>query len=391
MARTRKEKKKSTDAVVHGRPPAGIDISTMRTFLESLLRNMQGGVFTVNMDRRITSFNKAAEWITGYCLDDVLGQECARIFRSSICEDSCPFSKSIKKDAPVYKSDVEIVGKDDRRIPVSLTCFPLKNFDGVTVGLTVIFRDITELKTLRGQLMQSEKLAIMGQLAAGVAHEVNNPISGILTYIKLMARKLEASELDSSLTKEFSRYLSILERETSNVGRIVRNLLDFSRRSEPDIGPVDMTDVIEQSLLLVRDQLTLGNIEVKREGTEQLPEIMGDFGQLQQVLVNLIINARQAMPEGGRLAIETEAEGSPGRACFVKIVISDTGHGISEENLRKIFDPFFSTKGGTDGTSLGLGLGLSIVQGIIKSHHGHITVKSKVGKGSVFTVRLPTR
>jgi len=389
MARVRKPRRHTTEAKNYGEPPSGVDISTMRNFLESLLRNMQGGVCTINLEKKITSFNKAAEWITGYCLDDVLGKECATIFESSICEESCPFDKVVTRDVPVYKSDVGIVSKDNRKISVSLTCFPLKDFNGVPVGVITIFRDITELKALRGQLMQSEKLAIMGELAAGVAHEINNPINGILTYIKLMLRKLQANEISSPATKEFRRYLTIMERETTNVGRIVKNLLDFSRRSEPDIRALHVNDVIEQSLLLLRDQLTIGNIEVKRHGKTNLPEIMGDFGQLQQVFVNLILNACQAMPKGGRLAIKTVAEGSPGSECFVEVVLTDTGYGISKENLRNIFDPFFSTKGGEDG--MGLGLGLSIVQRIVKSHHGQIRVKSRVGKGSVFTIRLPTK
>jgi len=388
MAR-RGESMKAREVKVHGTPPAGIDISTMRNFLESLLRNMQGGVCTIDVEKRITSFNKAAEWISGYCLDDVLGKECARVFKSSICDEGCPFKKVVEKDVPVYKSDVEIVGKGQRKIPVSMTCFSLKDFNNTPVGMIVLFRDISELKALRGQLMQSEKLAIMGQLAAGVAHEINNPINGILTYVKLMLRKLEATQQSPPFTKEFERYLTIMERETSNVGRIVKNLLDFSRRSEPDIRNLDINDVIDQSLLLLRDQLTVGNVEVRREGKTHVPEIMGDFGQLQQVFVNLILNACQAMPKGGRLTIRTTAEGSPGSECFVRINVTDTGHGISKENVRKIFDPFFSTKGGKDG--MGLGLGLSIVQGIVNSHHGHIGVKTRVGKGSSFTIRLPTK
>lgn len=373
----------------HRTPTPGIDISTMRNFLEGLLRNMQGGVFTINLERRIISFNKAAEWITGFCLDDVLGKECSKVFKSSICGEACPFDKVVKRDVPVYKSDVEFLGKESKKIPVSLTCFQLKDFNNHPVGMTVIFRDISELKTLRGQLMQSEKLAIMGQLSAGVAHEINNPINGILTYTKLILRKLKTAELPTPLAKELERYLTIMERETSHVGRIVKNLLDFSRRSEPDVRTLDINDVIDQSLLLLRDQLTIGNIEVRREGKKSLPEIMGDFGQLQQVFVNLILNACQAMPKGGKLTIRTMAEGSPGTECFIKVEVKDTGHGISKENLRKIFDPFFSTKGGKDG--MGLGLGLSIVQGIVKSHHGHIGVKSRMGKGSTFTIKLPTK
>jgi two-component system NtrC family sensor kinase len=140
--------------------------------------------------------------------------------------------------------------------------------------------------------------------------------------------------------------------------------------------------------MLLGDPLSVRNVEVTRAGKVDLPEVMGDFGQLQQVFVNLFMNAAQAMPKGGRLKIQTAAEGMPGRECFIKIAVSDTGCGIPKENITKIFNPFFTTKGGKEST--GLGLGLSIVQRIIKSHHGHISVRSTVGKGSTFTVELPT-
>jgi signal transduction histidine kinase len=251
-----------------------------------------------------------------------------------------------------------------------------------------IFRDISELKTLRGQLMQSEKLAIMGQLAAGVAHEINNPITGILTYIRLMMKKVEKIDLPPKESEDFKKYLSIMERETSNVGRITRNLLDFSRRSEPDIRPTDLNVVLDQSLLLLHDQLKVSNVELIREGSESIPNIMGDMGQLQQVFVNLALNGIQAMPKGGTLTVKTWAEGREGSECFVNVEISDSGTGIAEEDIPQIFDPFFTTKK-AKGRS-GLGLGLSIVQSIVKKHHGRIRVESEIDKGTTFNIRFPT-
>ena len=232
-------------------------------------------------------------------------------------------------------------------------------------------------------IMKSERLATLGKLAAGVAHEINNPISGILTYIKLLSKKLEKGED----TSEFKRYLTIMERETARVGRTVKNLLDFSRKQEPDITSIDINEVIEQSLLLLNKSFTIGNIDVKRESMGHIPKILGDFGQLQQVFINLVLNSMQAMKEGGRLQIKIRSEESSGRLCFVRIEVSDNGCGIPKRNIPKIFDPFFTTKGGKDG--IGLGLGLSIVQSIINAHNGHIHVESKVKEGTTFTVWLP--
>jgi PAS domain S-box-containing protein len=364
----------------------GLELSTMRPFLEGLLTNMEGGVFTIDRQKRITSFSKSAMWTTGYCLDDVIGKECSDILKSTACETACPFISILKKGGSTHRSDKEIIGKDGKAIPVHITAFALKNTSGEIVGMAEIFRDISEIKSLKNQLMQSDRFAVLGQVAASVAHEINNPLNGILTYVKLIAKKLE-TECDS--TRQFDKYLSIIERETINMARIVKNLLDFSRHAEAEIVPLDVKDVIEQSLLLLRDALKIGNIEVKRDSESYIPQIMGDFGQLQQVFANIMLNSIHAMPRGGTLTVETMAEGTRGQECFVRVAVSDTGSGIPEENLPRIFDPLFTTKGGKDG--VGLGLGLSIVQRIVKEHRGKINVKSTVGKGTTFRLRFPAK
>ncbi len=371
---------------VSQKPIVGLELSMMRPFLEGLLLHMQGGIFTINKEKKLTFFSKSAMWITGFCLDDVIGRECKDIFRSNVCKTSCPFESVIKKGSSTYRSDIEILGKDRKAIPVNITAFVLKDSNDKIVGMVEIFRDISELKSLKNQLMQSDRFAILGQVAAGVAHEINNPLNGILTYIKLMSKKLEK---EPSLAQKFHKYLSIMERETGNMGRIVKNLLDFSRRIEPEIMPLYINEVIEQSLLLLGDQLKIGNIEVKKESKPHIPEIMGDFGQLQQVFVNIILNSIQAMPKGGKLKIKTIAEGRLGQECFATVNISDTGCGISKKNFPKLFEPLFTTKRGKEG--VGLGLGLPIVQRIIKEHHGNIDVKSTVGKGTTFSIRFPAK
>jgi len=232
--------------------------------------------------------------------------------------------------------------------------------------------------------MQSDRFAILGQIAAGVAHEINNPLNGILTYIKLLSRELEK---ETPSAQKSNRYLSIIERETINMGRIVKNLLDFSRQTEPEVLSLNINEVIEQSLLLLRDQLKIGNIEVKKESKLRIPEIMGDFGQLQQVFVNIILNSIQAMPRGGKIKIKTATEG--GQRCFVRASVSDTGCGIPKENFPKLFEPLFTTKGSKE--DLGLGLGLPIVQRIVKDHHGSIDVKSTVGKGTTVSIKFPAK
>ena len=362
----------------------GLDQSVIEPFLVGVLSHLYGGVFTIDKDKRITLFSKSAMWLTGFGLDDVIGKECGSIFRSNMCRNSCPFDNAIKKGSSTNRRDVEIYGKDDKPIPCNITAFPLRNTEGEIVGMAEIFRDASELKALTSQLLQSDRLAILGQVSAGVAHEINNPLNGILTYIKLMNRKLQDNP---AVAESLGKYLDTMERETRNMARIVRNLLDFSRRKDPEIVPLQLGEVMDQSLLLLGDQLKVRNIQVEREDDPGVPDVTGDFGQLQQVFVNIVLNSIQAMPDGGRLSIRVTAEGK--RKSFVSVGISDTGCGISEENVARIFEPLFTTKGGKD--SVGLGLGLAIAQRIIEEHHGSIDVTSRVGEGTTFKIRFPAR
>jgi PAS domain S-box-containing protein len=362
----------------------GLDISLMRPFIEGLLKNMEGGVFTVDLDKRILSFNKAAEWITGYCLEEVLGKPCRDVFKSNICDGSCPFDKAVKKGVPINISEAIITSKEGYQIVTSRSTFGLKDVHGNIRGVAVIFRDKTEVTNLRQQLLQSEKLAVMGQLAAGVAHEINNPINGIVTYIHLMLKKLEQNDIDP---ETWQKNLRLVERETVRIGRLVKNLLNFSRKSTPDLRAVSLDRLVERILPLLQDQFLLKNIKVTKQYDSDLPEILGDVNQLQQVIINLILNAVQAVSEKGEIKISLYAEGTKGSECFVHLDIVDNGVGIPEEAMNKIFDPFYTTKTGEQG---GVGLGLSIVNQIMKAHHGRLKIKSEVNKGTTVSVRLPT-
>ncbi len=241
------------------------------------------------------------------------------------------------------------------------------------------------LKATQEQLIQSEKLASLGQLAAGVAHEVNNPLAGILVYIKVLLKKYKENELQ---TEETEKQLLKIERETDRSSRIIRNLLDFSRQSEPTLRPVDLNKVVKATLSIVGHQFSLENITLEMNLDPQLSLVLADFDQIQQVLINIILNATQAMPNGGNLKIATsvaesiEIGGSPKNT--VRIDVSDTGVGIPKENLNKLFTPFFTTKE----KGKGVGLGLAALHGIIERHKGKIEVDSKPGLGTTFTIYL---
>jgi len=230
-----------------------------------------------------------------------------------------------------------------------------------------------ELQEAQEQLIQSEKLASIGQLAAGVAHELNNPISVMLGFSQAILRKLPE---DDPLRKP----LATIEREGLRCKGIIQNLLDFARRSKPSLQPTNVNEVLEAACALIEHQISLDNVVVTKGYDPHLPQVLADANQLQQVFVNIIINARDAMPRGGTLRLITRSLGDE-----VHIIFSDTGIGIPPENIKRIFDPFFTTKEVGQGT----GLGLSVSYGIVEQHGGTIEVKSEVGVGTTFIVKLP--
>jgi two-component system NtrC family sensor kinase len=236
-----------------------------------------------------------------------------------------------------------------------------------------------ELKTTQSQLLQSEKLAAVGALAATVAHEINNPLTGVYTYIRLMERKIEQGQYGSEDIAKYKGYLDTMRREVERTTAIVQNLLDFTRPKDPVRKPMDLVKVMEESLALISNKLSLTNIEVVKL-LNPLPEIQADPAHMKQVFLNLLINACEAMEEGGTLTIRSD---NHPEANTVTMSVRDTGSGIEEKDLARIFDPFFSTK------KKGTGLGLSVVNGIVTRHNGKVEIDSAPGKGTDFRVTLP--
>ncbi|HEY2018031.1 MAG TPA: ATP-binding protein, partial [Bryobacteraceae bacterium] len=239
-----------------------------------------------------------------------------------------------------------------------------------------------QLKAAQKKLLHNDRLASLGQLSASVAHEINNPISGVLNLSMLLQRMLKDDGVPPARIEEFRKYLSQVTNETARVGRIVSDLLAFSRRSKPQRVPADLNKIVKLTLSLVQHKMKLSNVEVEANLREDLPSAQCDASQIQQVVLNLLLNAAEATQGKSERRVVVTTAGGEGE---VWLAVSDNGEGIPPENLAKIFDPFFTTK--SEGK--GVGLGLAVSYGIIQAHGGDIEVKSKVGEGTTFTVFLP--
>jgi len=355
------------------------ELDRLREFSENVVESLDTGLLVLDLDDRVVRWNRAIEQLYGVPRSLAVGQPLAAIFERSFVEALCAARRENPDGARLYRMPIGSRESPDRRLLVNVTTVPLLTHVGPdvrTTGTVIIIEDISARVQLEEQLQVSDKMASIGLLAAGVAHEVNTPLTGISSFTQML---LEGADPDDPRT----RLLEKIERQTFRAAKIVNGLLNLSRQGGQASGervPVDLNAVINDVLALLEHQLELGRIKVRRDLTAPAPVVVGTEHKLQQVFLNLFLNARDAMPKGGWLSIASRAEGD--RAI---IELSDTGSGIPAEHLSRIYDPFFTTKSLGHGT----GLGLSITYGIVREHDGTITVESSVGQGTRFTVNLP--
>lgn len=345
-------------------------------------------IIAINDKGIVTLINKKGCDVLGYREEEIIGKNwfdlCVPEAEKKEREDT--FKKVMAgkiQEAEDYENSILARSSEERIIAWHNTT--LTDEKGHIVGTLSSGEDITKRKQTEEELIRSEKLVSLGQLAASVAHEVNNPLAGIMVYIKLLIKKYKEKKLQTGKTEE---QLLKMEKELDRTTRIIRNLLDFARQSEPAIRPVEINKVVEAALLLVGHQISLENIKLEKELDTELPLVLADFDKIQQVLINIIMNAIQAMPEGGNLTVSTSVAKNVKINQFLKdtvrIEIKDTGVGIPKENLSKLFTPFFTTKE----KGKGVGLGLPVVHGIIEQHKGKIEVESEPNIGTAFTIYL---
>jgi PAS domain S-box-containing protein len=345
-----------------------------KRLMRNILESIPTGVLTLDSRGAVTSLNSAAERMLGLRASIVVGRPVDDAFQGA--PDLGAWIRSaLAGERLLQETDLTLTVDWSRRVTFRASASELRNETGRTDGLVILLRDITEVSRLELQLRRADKLAALGTLAAGVAHEVKNPLHALGLNLHLLAGELGASRPSQT---EVKGYLDILRSEVQRIHRIVENFLRFSKPSIPEVTPLDLNPFLERILSLVAFEAADHGVTIETQVGPGLDSVPGDEGQLSQVFLNLVINALQAMPSGGALSVVTQAQ----NGC-AEVSVKDTGEGIPRDVLPHVFDPYFTTRPG------GVGLGLVIAHRIVEGHHGTIDVVSEAGKGATMTVRLP--
>ncbi len=350
----------------------------LKEFSENIVESINVGILAADLEDRVESWNSQIEKLTGVSRDAAVGRRLSELFPSDLCERF----EQLRGETGVHNIykfalNPEIKGlKNGNGHPshiVNLAIAPLVSKESRRIGRLIIFDDITDRDELERRLVQADKLSSIGLLAAGVAHEVNTPLAVISTYAQMLAKQVSGDDQKSKLLEKIAK-------QTFRASEIVNSLLNFSRTSPTEFVDVDLNRVLRETVTLIEHQLQKAHVEVKYSLEADLPPAKANSGKLQQVFLNLFLNARDAMELGGVLAIKTWSDEG-----LAHIQVADSGTGISPDHLARIYDPFFTTKGARKGT----GLGLSVSYGIIREHGGAIEVASELGAGTRFHVELP--
>lgn len=364
----------------------GIETEMRRShaFLQNLIRNASDPVIAADMTGRVVIFNEAAAEATGYSVEEALSSlNIRQFYADGGAYDVMREMRSEKfgGKGKLKKYRITAKGKDGTQIPISLYASIIYEED-LEVASIGFFHDLREeihlqkkLEKTQLQLLQSEKMASLGKLAAGVAHQLNNPLGSITLYAKLI---LEEYDLEHGLKDD----LQLILRDAERCRDTVRELLEFARQKRQFMKPLDLHKAVNRGLVLIENQSMFQNINVQQQIADNLPWVMGDSQQLNHVFMNIMINAAQAMGGKGTIAIKISEAKTKDRLV---VQIGDTGPGIEKDHIKHIFEPFFTTKEEGQGT----GLGLSVVYNIIEHHGGTITASSEPGQGTEFTIELP--
>ncbi|MBU1275750.1 MAG: PAS domain-containing protein [Proteobacteria bacterium] len=374
------------------------EASMARCFNQVMVDATGEGVLVLDGDYRIVRANQAALATAGLSREEALGRYCFQVSHQAITpcdspENPCPMKRTLATGKSAHAIH-EHAQQDGSTHYCDVSTYPLVNRKGEVVQVLELFRDITDdlaqrmdrrtaaIKADLARLVQEDKLLALGKLVASVAHEINNPISSIYNFVKLMHKGLANGRTKAKDLLDYQGYLDLCAQEAQRCSRIVDNLLSFARQRSPAPCVLNLHALLDTTVLLTGHRMELSGVELKLSVPAEGLDVWGDASQLQQVFTNLIFNALEAMPQGGSLEI---SGGVLPQEAKVWLEFRDSGEGIPQESLPRIFEPFFSTK--ADGH--GVGLGLSMVYGIMREHHGQVEADSELGCGTTFRLVLP--
>jgi signal transduction histidine kinase len=407
-----------SDIVKHKRPSVGVldreafiqllDIANLYSWVDrrqsefatTLLSASPDAVLVIDNELRILDGNRSPLLAGGANMEKIVGRSCSEAIHGSSfhCDNlvkQCPARKT-QTTGKTSRVMYEVTGSGCKSKIAQVTAYPIFNRFGDVARIVLTIRDMTEdlverieqrtqaIRKDLARVAQEDRLTSLGRLVASVCHEINNPITSIVTFTKLIRAIFQRADLSDEDRTKIDHYLDISFREAMRCGAIVKSLLTFARPKSLEPKTIDLNEIVNAILALTNHQMKLADIRCKTDLPTAPFKAWGDYAKIQQCLLNLVLNAIDAMPGGGAITIAGETNEI---TDFVSLQVSDTGHGIEPKDLQRIFEPFYSTK--IDGK--GVGLGLSMVHGIIREHGGLVEVESEPGKGTTFTIQLPRK
>jgi two-component system sensor histidine kinase HydH len=343
-------------------------LARMRSYTENVMESMADALISVGDDQKIVTCNRRAAEVLEIAERDLKNKRIAEVLGLEMEE----FLRSESSKGIIRDQEIEVHHPLGKRIPLSLSAAPLKDETGREMGSVLLLRDLREIRDLQEKVRRSERLASLGRLAAGVAHEIRNPLSSIRGFAQFFMQRFKGQEKDQE-------YASTMVKEVDRLNRVITELLDFARPKEPHREPHSLEEILDHTLEVLKPELAKKRVGVEKNYERKLPLARVDRDQLSQAFLNLLINSLESMEDGGKIRVGIRRE----RQDSLRVSIGDTGKGIPGEDLKKVFEPFFSTK------RKGTGLGLSIVHQIVEGHGGDIQVESQEGEGTFFQITLP--
>jgi two-component system, NtrC family, nitrogen regulation sensor histidine kinase GlnL len=359
------------------------ELADLKSYTDNILGSLTNGIVTIDLDGRVVTLNPEAELLTGFFRGEAAGRYCTELFAHTP-ELSDLLMETLASHAPIAGVPLTLRRRNGSSLPIEFSTAPLKGGEGKNLGVIGVFRDVTLLRQLESDLQRSDRLAALGTMAAGLAHEIKNPLTSLLTFSRHLERRFD----DPNFRERFG---SVVPRELERINGIVERLLELARPARMSFAQVRLPELLDRAVELYADQLDERGIAVVREYARDVPSIHADRDALYRVFVNLIANALDAMRGGGRLIVRSGWTASRDplpltrrrSASRVKIEVEDTGDGIEASETNRIFNPFYTTR------DHGTGLGLALAHKVVQDHSGVISFRSTPGRGTTFTIVLP--